>query len=789
MGLETALERDQAIQLGARLVGRPVPHGPITPPWSGLTQRYLNAVNSQAGVTPPTSGLPTVPPMEVSRFDLERLGRIVEEIVNEPRPTPYVARDLVAEGRAAFAARTAELEELNRQTLATLRAREAAARPLRTSGLGGLIDQFREYWRPTRTASSVSVQPAPGVVPGLLRRTVGTGWRWLNAVLEPLELPLLILNLYEVHWEIQEFATSHPGYDYIGVAFRGLPADYETVIARQAIAQARQRYRDNPYNAGREVALTQDVSMPHDAGQLRALLEGELNRIDRSLVNDPSYRGEISYALSRLASDSPAAMETEHNPVLRYQVETVVADFWRHYNTQNAQYTRLQQQQQMQRARLDQFSSEVIHRVSARQAMFDQQRLHAAFAEAPTPPSPAGGEPVELGDSVPFLGALTNMSLMKGTIDFNSVQGGWSESVYSAVLTETPASMTQKMIGLLAKRMLISVGPENVACTNPVVPYDIRVEDELLQRDAQVTYCVPAGSAPVQNSVPIPPGFTGGANPVTDNQNLDLELGLRVKMQSGFALQYAYPMFHGVPFYAVQGSPGTIAGQDAATTAFLRNPAFKSTYIANVNNMIAYMAQVGIGYRNITGAWNGPNNTNGPYSAPARWVYDTTNEQIQLWWTTVGGTGQPPNFPPPAGGYDIRPQAAANWPMPNSLCRLQVRGWKGFKPLNGRWAARVLAQQTINNVVYPFGLQILRQCRLPQIGDTNVPMVSPIAWTPWFPSAVLAPNNYSPSNGPNPTIGWLTTQIAAWNQIQYVESKKLGRTFGLERGRQRNRAV
>lgn len=97
-------------------------------------------------------------------------------------------------------------------------------------------------------------------------------------------------------------------------------------------------------------------------------------------------------------------------------------------------------------------------------------------------------------------------SFFKGTIEFNSVQGGWEESCY-AVGAETPGSMQQKMIGLLAKRMLLSYGPDAAGCTNPVIPYAIRVEDELQQRDAFVTYILPNGAQALGSSATTPPSF------------------------------------------------------------------------------------------------------------------------------------------------------------------------------------------------------------------------------------------------------------------------------------------
>ena len=140
-------------------------------------------------------------------------------------------------------------------------------------------------------------------------------------------------------------------------------------------------------------------------------------------------------------------------------------------------------------------------------------------------------------------------TIYKGTVDFNAPDwGGWSESVYSDVNIETSQSMMQKMIQWLRFRMFLSIGPDNSQCANPVVPFAVRVEDELVLRDAFVNYCVPPGSPPVAGSIPIPPSFSvsiSGAGP--QNQNLDIELGARVKFTSGGNQQVATPMFHGMP--------------------------------------------------------------------------------------------------------------------------------------------------------------------------------------------------------------------------------------------------
>ena len=78
------------------------------------------------------------------------------------------------------------------------------------------------------------------------------------------------------------------------------------------------------------------------------------------------------------------------------------------------------------------------------------------------------------------------------------------------------------------------------------------------------------------------------------------------------------------------------------------------------------MARVGFGYRNITGAWNRPNNTVGPYCTPDVWYYDTVNENVWLCWTSAGNQPDPPWYPV-SSGYPFEYQAYATWPE-KALC-------------------------------------------------------------------------------------------------------------------------
>ena len=84
------------------------------------------------------------------------------------------------------------------------------------------------------------------------------------------------------------------------------------------------------------------------------------------------------------------------------------------------------------------------------------------------------------------------------------------------------------------------------------------------------------------------------------------------------------------------------------------------------------------------------------------------------------------------------------WPLIGSLCRLQVRKWKAFPVLNGRWAAEVVNPYSLSTPPNPFpgtpvgpfqfAIKIKRPCRQPLSGA--VPFVSPIGWSYYYPGQV-----------------------------------------------------
>lgn len=358
-------------------------------------------------------------------------------------------------------------------------------------------------------------------------------------------------------------------------------------------------------------------------------------------------------------------------------------------------------------------------------------------------------------------GSISVMSLFKGTMAFNSNQGGWSESVYSIDPTMTAQTMLQKMDGAMGKRCKLSITKSNTGCNNPIEPVFIRVEDTLVQRDA---FTITESS--------VRQGFATGSDPAdTNNQNLDLQLGARIKYVGGSSRQIAYVVHHGLPIFAYSGINPSRPEQYGS--AFRRYPQPNASWMQQLANYVGYLGQQGLGFRTITGAWNDAA-TGAPlaYASPNQWFYNTAEQMVELQWTTAGAGVLPPNFPAP-----LDSQKPANWPNVNSVCRLQVRKWKSFALLAGRWAAKVVTPQT----GFAFALRILRRCRNPNIPTDVVPVVSPVAWSVWFAGQNTTPGILTPSGA----ISAPGSALAA--QWVFVEDKNLGKLFAVERGRQRNR--
>lgn len=360
------------------------------------------------------------------------------------------------------------------------------------------------------------------------------------------------------------------------------------------------------------------------------------------------------------------------------------------------------------------------------------------------------------------------MSFYKGTLAFNSVDGHFSESFYSVDPLDTRVTMTNKMKRVLTARCLLSQASVAAAfaCNNPILPYEIRAEDELIFRDSYDT--------DVQNPAQPYNGYgqsrqgRAGSTPGVNSQNLDLNWGPRIELYGGAPRQQATILLHGLPV-AAMNIPKEPGGNIAKFGyQFVRNVEPLPGWFQLLKGFISVLREQRLGFRTIFGAWNdNKSGEPGPYSTPNAVYYNPAIQQVELQWTALPPN---PNLLPP----QIRDQLPSSWPQQSSRVRLQIRGWKGFQVLNGRFAGQVVQAQP----PYNFAIRVLRTCRAPLTG--NLPFVSPVCWDVWFPG-----QNFDPALVADPNFDVVG---ASFSWIENGD-KKLGKILGGQRGRARNRAV
>mgnify|MGYP001612907030 CR=1 FL=1 len=365
----------------------------------------------------------------------------------------------------------------------------------------------------------------------------------------------------------------------------------------------------------------------------------------------------------------------------------------------------------------------------------------------------------------------SKMTLQKGTMAFNTGQGGFSESLYSGDPGDSILDMMTKMQGAMNYlcRLFIcndSTGPTS----NPVIPQFVRVNDVLLKRVGIVqseSVVRPSFFATGSGVLPQPAGAPA-------YQNLDNQLGWRIVWNSGASRQTAAQCLHGVPVQAFAASNVFMGLPIAYPSAFLREARPGASWLSRLAAYVNFLYAQKLGFRTIRGDWNNVDGSPGAFSTPTAVYYNGDMQMVELQWA-----GAPPEwgstYPDGPTKATYMAQKPANWPAKGSRCRLQVRSWKGFQVLAGRWSAVVVEPQ-LSPTAYTFALRILRTCRQPTV--SNKPAVSPIAWDVWWPGAA--------------TIGNPTGSLTAQNQIlaanfAFIESKKLGRNFEESRGRIRNR--
>lgn len=351
------------------------------------------------------------------------------------------------------------------------------------------------------------------------------------------------------------------------------------------------------------------------------------------------------------------------------------------------------------------------------------------------------------------------MTQMRGTMKFNSAQGGFSETLNAVRDNETYVTWQTKMVGALRRRARLSYGQDNTLCQNPIIPVAIRVENALVNRDAITTSIVPE-DAPLG----YPPG-PGTRRSSTDQQNANLQLGARIQYRTALDRQSAFILHHGLPIAAFPTFVGGLAADFAKSQLKRAKPG--DVWLGFFNDYLGYLWQNQMGFRTLAGLWNLPDGSPDVFSIPDSIFYNATAQMIELQWL-------PGRLPAPAG---TKIQVGQKM-------RIQMRGWKGFSILNGRWSAVVVAPQTVGG----YAVRIIRLMRSPPAG-LAMAYASPLAWTIWAPN----PNQIIPApaanvgSAPAPYLDAALTANGPGGIYQFAESKKLGANFDAERGRARNR--
>jgi hypothetical protein len=366
----------------------------------------------------------------------------------------------------------------------------------------------------------------------------------------------------------------------------------------------------------------------------------------------------------------------------------------------------------------------------------------------------------------------SNMTIMKGTMAFNTAQGGFSESLYSADPLDSLLTMMSKMQGAMQKRCRLFVGNDlpGYERMNPVIPQFVRATDSLLKR-VGIVQSESTTRPSFFNGQPVSTPVTAGA---PGTQNLDNQLGWRIVWNSGASRQSAAQCLHGVPIQSFSVVNQVATAYPAYPTAFLREARPNANWLAFLADYTNYLYLNKLGFRVIVGDWNSNDGSPTSMSTPSAVYYNAAMQMVELQWAGVPPTWGSNILPGPASASYVA-QKPPNWPTVGSRFRIQVRGWKGFQVMNGRWSAVVVAPQT-SPTAYAFAVRILRTCRQPTV--SNMPQVSPIAWDIWFPGQFTIGNSNS---------GLTSQNVVLASNFAFIESKKLGRNFEEQRGRIRNR--
>jgi len=282
----------------------------------------------------------------------------------------------------------------------------------------------------------------------------------------------------------------------------------------------------------------------------------------------------------------------------------------------------------------------------------------------------------------------TTLSQMKGTFLFNFGTGGFSESLHAVNNTTlTYADMRAKMLALLPFRCALSrLAITNVK--NPLVPFGIRVEDELVSRDA-FNSIVPAGAAGNGFVVPVSTNEIFGQNIRQGNACQLKWCGLQSRQQ-------AYTYIHAV---ALAATDNTL--NDSNAVEMLKYAEMSSGYFSALAQYAHQIRLQGLGFRYLDSPWDTPTGP-GPNAFPTSVAYNV------------------------AGSY-------YEFTMPSAplapFARYVLRGFKNMNFLNGRHPGIAIGGTQI---------RILERAR--QVVWDGTGTLVPEAWGYFTPNETLPPD-------------------------------------------------
>lgn len=339
---------------------------------------------------------------------------------------------------------------------------------------------------------------------------------------------------------------------------------------------------------------------------------------------------------------------------------------------------------------------------------------------------------------------------LKGTFFYDQDGGGSSQSFYA--VTGAPnaptsfAAMMQSMILLGNPRTRLSQTRANVRCRNPFVIRAIRVDDQTTKRKGLLntnpgisvdSYTIPGAGPP-----PTP----------IDQSNDDVDAAFKVIFTDVFgdnATQY----FHGVPLAAELVDSSTMVERDTRPGFGSRYPEVDAQWLTNLNNFTNNLRSLGLGLRFTYPQWT-------PGGLP---VGISPNQILAV------GNGTPIAVTYAYAGYGLQTYTF-QLPIPASPIigkfRVILREFSNLRVLNGRWPAFGF----MNGANYFVNVRHRAANYTPWDGNGYL---SPEVWSTFQPAAA-APLSGSDFSGVSGVV---------------LTSKKMGRPFGQQRGRQRARAT